>query len=145
VPRFLADVNFILAILHPEHQHSNRANNWLNRVTANGDVVVCRIVQMGALRLLTKRLVMGDAVLTGRDAWSFLQCLFSDDRFAFSDEPAGLAGKWQNICEALPSGVSVDTDAYLAAFALAADLTVVTFDGGFSRFHGLKMEIPPTT
>jgi predicted nucleic acid-binding protein len=34
-------------------------------------------------------------------------------------------------------------DAYLAAFALAAQLEVVSFDTGFAQFKGVKCLIPP--
>lgn len=32
-------------------------------------------------------------------------------------------------------------DAYLAAFAVTADLGLITFDHGFSKFTGLRLEI----
>lgn len=48
----------------------------------------------------------------------------------------------QAVCEWTPKGSSAGTDAYLAAFALASNLSVVTFDGGMNRFPGLNVELP---
>jgi toxin-antitoxin system PIN domain toxin len=139
---YFADVNFILAILHPDHKHSQRANAWLKEITTTGSIAICRATQMGVLRLLTKRSVMGESVLTGRDAWSYFQKLFEDDRFMFLSEPNGFVAVWQGICEGLPKAESADTDAYLAALAISANLTIVSFDNGLSRFPGVTVTVP---
>ena len=85
---------------------------------------------------------MGNAVLSGREAWKFVQCLFDDKRLIFVTEEASFESVWQRICEWTPQGSSAQTDIYLATFAIASNLTVVTFDSGFARFPDLKVEIP---
>jgi len=85
---------------------------------------------------------MGAGVLTGAQAWGYLTQLFEDDRFVFENEPADFESSWQTICEWTPKGASADTDSYLAAFAIAGSLSVVTFDSGMNRFPGLRVETP---
>lgn len=137
----LPDVNVLLAILHAEHPHANLANKWLDEQRATGGIAVCRVTQMGLLRLLTRKVVMGERVLSAPKAWGYWNDLLSDSRFAFIEEPPGLEREWLTLSAALPSGASVNTDTYLAAFAQAGGLTLVTFDKGFARFPGLSVEI----
>jgi predicted nucleic acid-binding protein len=42
----------------------------------------------------------------------------------------------------IPRGSTAETDAYLAAFALAADIDVATFDRGMTRFPGVRVIDP---
>ena len=139
---YLADVNFILAILHPEHPHSLTANAWLAEISVAGSIGICRVAQMGAIRLLTKNLVMGDAILSGRDAWQYVKRLFDDERIIFVSEPSNFEQVWETICSWTPQGSSAETDAYLAAFAIALKVTIVTFDKGLTRFPDLKVVVP---
>ena len=136
--RCLADVKFLIAILDIKHEHSIRANSWLSKVGQPHSIVISRVAQMGALRLLTRQSIMGEGVLTGAKAWSYVTMLFEDDRFEFGSEPPGFESSWQAVCEWTPKGSSADTGAYLAAFALASNLSVVTFDGVMNRFPGLN-------
>lgn len=62
--RYLIDVNVLIALLTSVHAHSRAALAWLAHWEVPGSVGVCRLVEMGALRLLTRRAVMGDNVLT---------------------------------------------------------------------------------
>lgn len=50
---FLADVNFLVALLHARHTASPIANAWLDEQDEPACVAVCRVAQMGALRVLT--------------------------------------------------------------------------------------------
>ncbi len=83
---------------------------------------------------------MGDGVVSGSDAWAYLNRLLEDDRFVFASESTGFESAWQTICEWTPKGSSAETDTYLAAFAIASNLAVVTFDAGMTRFPGLVVE-----
>jgi len=140
--RYLADVNFLIAILDIKHEHSVRAGSWLKKDDERHSIVICRVAQMGAIRLLTRTSIMGAGVLTGAQAWGYLTQLFEDDRFVFENEPADFESSWQTICEWTPKGAKADTDSYLAAFAIAGSLSVVTFDSGMNRFPGLRVETP---
>lgn len=137
----LVDVNLLVAILYSGHTHSDAAVAWLDRQTAPGSVAVCRVAEMGALRLMTRRAVIGDSVLSPTEFWHGWEAAMEDDRLARVAEPPGLTARWRALCRSLPPGATADTDAYLAAFAIAGDMTLATFDRGFTRFSGLRCEI----
>ncbi len=105
--------------------------------TAAGDVVLCRLARLGALRLLCTAAVMGRDVLPPKAAIGALEILETDERVVLLHEPDGLDATLKMLvgdCAATPN---LWTDAYLAAFASLAKLTLVSFDRGFSRFAGI--------
>lgn len=137
----LVDVNVLLAILHERHAFSARALAWLDGKDSVGTVRICRVVQMGVLRLLTRPSIMKEDVLTPAEFWNGWTQLMGDDRFAMVDEPSGLEPVWRALTVALPDGQCAETDAYLAAFAQAGDYRVTTFDKGFKRYPDLDLEL----
>jgi len=122
---FLPDVNVWLALLSARHVHNEDAVEWISEV-ADGSVALCRITQMGLLRLLTNERVMGPDVVSAEKAWRLHDQLLKDPRFFFMSEPEDLAGKWREI-SSRKSGPSW-TDGYLVAFATVGELRLVTFD-----------------
>lgn len=137
----LPDVNVLLAILHAEHEHASVAQAWLETQTDPAVIRICRVTHMGVLRLLTRRSVMGERLLSPEEAWSALETLLSDDRFVFVAEPLNLAEHWKSLSLTMSRGSSIDTDTYLASLALSLNLEFVTFDKGFSRFPGLDLNV----
>jgi len=137
----LCDVNVLLALLHERHAHSARAARWLDSVREAGSVLVCRVAHLGTLRLLTSPRIMREDAVEPAAAWAAWETLLSDERFAFAAEPAGMEVTWRDLCSRLRPGATVGTDVYLAAFALAADCRLVTFDTEFRRFQNLACRI----
>jgi uncharacterized protein len=137
---FLPDVNYWIALLVDSHGYSDRARNWLGSVS-EPELAFCRVTQQGVLRLLSNRAVMQDAVLSQGQAWSLYDQLFTDRRVRFVDEPAGLEVVWRQLTQKPMATSSYWADAYIAAFAKLHDMTVVTFDRGFSQFSQLDINI----
>ena len=137
----LLDVNVLLALLHARHWHSRRAVAWLETRGDPGAIRLCRVVQMGALRLLTTRTVMQNDVLTAAEFWQGWDRLLRDDRFTLVQEPPALETAWRQLSRALPRGQVAGTDTYLAALAKARGWRLVTFDRGFTAFPGLEVEV----
>ena len=79
----LLDVNLPVAILHAEHEFAPLAQRWLETQTGYGSLLLCRVTQMGVLRLLTRRAMMRDRVLSGGEAWGYWRKLLSDDPFGW--------------------------------------------------------------
>jgi hypothetical protein len=138
---YLADVNFLIALLHARHAASERAAAWLDGQEEPRSVRLCRVVQMGALRILTNPAWLQEDVLPARSVWDAWDLLLTDDRFARVSEPPRLEAEWRLLTEEFPVGRCAETDAYLAAFARAGGLRVLTFDRGFRRFEGLDAMI----
>ena len=138
----LVDVNVLVALMHARHVHSTRAVRWLAGHDEPGTIAVCRVSQMGALRILTHPSAMRDEVKSTSEFWDGWERMMEDDRFALVGEPAGLETAWRALTAALPRGRPAETDCYLAAFAVAGKRTLVSFDRGLRRFAGLDLEIP---
>jgi len=137
----LVDVNVLVALLHARHMHSARAVEWLASHDKSRAVAVCRVAQMGALRILTHASVMKEDVKTAAEFWRGWTALTEDDRFAQVDEPPGLEPAWRAVTARMRRGEVAGTDAYLAAFAVAGRYRLVSFDRGMKRFVGVEAEI----
>ncbi len=137
----LVDINVLVALLHARHRHSAAAVRWLDGQRALGSLLICRIAQMGALRILTQPSVMKEEALSPAEFWRGWDLMMGDDRFLRAEEPNGFEAMWRGVTTAIRKGQCAETDAYFAAFARAGGWSVVTFDRGFRRFPGLRMEI----
>ncbi len=137
----LCDVNVLVALVHDAHEHSRAANRWLGRVRRRGSILVCRVSQLGFLRLITSARIFGKHALAPHEAWAAYDTMVCDDRFAEIEEPDGLSTSWRELCATLQPGAVAGTDVYLAAFALVAKLEIVTLDRGFRRFSDLDVRL----
>ncbi len=130
----LVEANVWLPILVERHEHHRPATTWWEKRTP-GSATWCRFTQHAILRLLTNRVVMGDAVRSPTDAWETWQRLILDERTAFMPtEPPDLDDLWRSNIETRAPTPKLWTDAYLAALAESARLEMVTFDAGFKQF-----------
>jgi toxin-antitoxin system PIN domain toxin len=137
---YLADVNVWIALAAVGHVHHSIALAWFEEPQTS-QILFSRITQMGLLRLLTNRKVMGENILTSAEAWRVYATLCDDDRVHYAEEPPHLEDRWRQAATHFESGPNFWTDAYLAAFAEAGDYTIVTFDRGFRRHGGLDVRL----
>lgn len=127
----LLDVNVWLAVSWDDHIHYETAAAWFEDQA--GDLVLCRVTQMGLLRLLSNPKTMGPDVLTRAEAWQMIDRFRQDDRVRWASEPPQLEQVWRALSARDDNSHRLWTDDYLAAFAQAAGLTMVTLDRGFQR------------
>jgi uncharacterized protein len=132
---YLADVNFWIALSYSAHVHHPLAAEWFENSPDNS-VAFCRITQAGFLRLLTNRNVMREDVAPAVRAWQLYDRLRQSPRIAFAQEPPGLEESWRHLTRHPRTGPNFWTDAYLAAFARAAGLQILTFDRALARQVG---------
>lgn len=133
----LPDVNFWLALVSARHIHNSIAVQWFAQLGV-ADAAMCRITQMGLLRLLTNARVMGADVIGQSAAWDVYLQLMSDSRVRFLSEPADIEAAWRKLTRKAHPATNVWTDAYLLAFADLSELQVVTFDQAFRRLAGSR-------
>lgn len=124
---FLPDVNVWLALASQRHVHAARCSQWLDSIGA-AQIAFCRVTQMGLLRLLTHESVMGREVLSSREAWRVYGAMLGDERIHFAPEPFALDPEWRKLTNQDRPTPKIWTDAYLAAFARAAGMRLVTLD-----------------
>lgn len=88
----------------------------------------CRFTQLGLLRLLTTRSVMGQGTLTQSDAWAAYDRWLEAAGVGFAEEPAGLESIFRSLSGTSQASPKEWADSYLAAFAQAGGMRLVTFD-----------------
>jgi len=136
----LCDVNCLLAFCYDRHVHHPTALTWLES-QVELSVVICRVTQLSLLRLLTNPSVMDKDVCSLKQAWAIYDTLMGDERFDFTSEPMDLEQHLRRYTVGERVSPKLWQDAYLAAFARAAKLHLVTFDGGFQQYEGLRLTL----
>jgi hypothetical protein len=135
---FLPDVNLWLALGFQSHHHHGSAKAWMAAVRS---CCMCRVTQMAFLRLATNPGVLLNDAVPLPEAWQIYDEMISDERVVFGEEPADLESVWRDLTRRMAFSPNVWTDAYLAAFALACDFEVVTFDRGFAQYKDLRCTV----
>jgi toxin-antitoxin system PIN domain toxin len=131
---YFPDVNVWLALAYEGHQHHESATAWFAK--QNGETVYfCRFTQLGLLRLLTHPSVMREDVRNQTEAWETYDSFLQDERVSFRIEadPEPVESALRKLTSNNRSPWQQWPDAYLAAFARAAGLTLVTFDRGLRQ------------
>lgn len=136
----LPDVNVLFALMTASHQHQSVALAWMSQ-REPASVAICRVTQMGLLRLLTNPKALPEGAFTMTRAWQFMNEAFSDRRIFFAPEAARIEVLWQSLSTMPGVGPSAWTDAYLAAFAYGHGYEMVTFDRGFRRWEELQLQV----
>lgn len=126
--RWLADVNFLVALCYDAHSHHRRAIQWLKTLGAPDQIVLCRITQLGLLRLLNNPSIMGEDAQSCAQCWKMYDAILSDDRFVYLDEAQGLEREMRAMMVGEKFTPKLWQDAYLLAFAKTSGLKLLTFD-----------------
>ena len=137
----LCDVNVLLAVCYRRHLHHAVALRWLDTITEDGDVIICRFSQMAFLRLLNNPASMMGQPLNASQVWHEYDTLMSDGRFTFRQEPEHIETILRRLMAGKQIAPRIWPDAYLAAFAIAGQMSLVTFDYGFRQFAGLDLQL----
>ena len=121
-------------MVHEIHPHHQIALQWAKSLDAREKIFYCRFTQLGMLRLLTNKVAMGEAVLSMNRAWAIHdQFIVSYWRTIMVEEPQGTEELLRRFTKSDQSSTKLWADAYLAAFAEAANFRLVTFDKGLAR------------
>jgi uncharacterized protein len=139
---FLPDVNLWLALAFESHVHHAPAKAWLDQLTSDS-CVFCRMTQQGFLRLATNPKAFGDEAVTLEKAWQLYDSFLADSRIWFVQEPGGVESLWRDYTRGATFSPKIWNDAYLAAFARAAQYEVSSFDHGFAQFKDLNSKLLP--
>lgn len=131
---YFPDVNVWVALAYEGHQHHASAKAWFAGLN-DGPIYFCRLTQLGLLRLLTHPRVMSEDVRSQKESWLIYDSFLRDDRVAFHNEaePEQIELAFRKFTSGGRSLSQQWPDAYLAAFARVAGLTLVTFDRGLRQ------------
>ena len=125
------DINVWVALSYGAHVHHDVARDWFAELPVETRFSFCRLTQLGLLRLLTAEAVMKEDVLSQAEAWGVYDRWVEDPRVTLLDEPPALERRFRTLTRSRQASPKAWADAYLAAFADASQLTLVTFDHGF--------------
>lgn len=137
---FLPDINVWIALTFRAHPHHPAASEWFDEVPEDS-CAFCRMTQQGFLRLASNPRVMGKEALSLEKAWEKYDVYLGDPRVVVVPEPADLETIWRSYTRRRSFSSDVWSDAYLAAFARAASLDLVTFDKGMSQYRGVRVTV----
>jgi hypothetical protein len=119
-----------VALTYEGHVHHAAAAAWFAELPPDVTLAFCRFTQLGLLRLLTTAAVMGDEVMTQPQAWAAYDRWLRDPRVMLVDEPPEIEPRFRSLSRRRQPATKDWADSYLAAFATAGQLTLVTFDRG---------------
>ena len=129
---YLADINFWVALTLDSHTGHVEAEAFFGSLSRN-QIWFCRFTQIGFLRMLTNRSVMGPQLLTQQKAWQLYDHLCGDERIQYLSEPLALEPRFRRFTQGRLPAHKAWSDAYLAAVAGEAGLALATFDRDFRR------------
>jgi uncharacterized protein len=146
VPASLLDTNVWLAAVFPAHSSHGLAKQVLAQPMPGQALVWCRATQQSFLRLVSTPTVhkaYGSAKKTNRDALDMLDALNALPQVAWREEAPGVYDLWRKLARLDSASPKVWTDAYLAAFALAGGMQLVTLDSDFKNYvsQGLDLRL----
>lgn len=144
MPGSLFDTNVWLAAIFPTHPLHATAQQALQQATPTQPAVWCRSTQQSFLRLAstpTLHKAYGAERMTNRDALAVLDALQALPQVALRGESPGVFMSWRQLANADTASPKVWMDAYLAAFAIAGGLTLVSLNRDFKNFvsQGLNL------
>jgi uncharacterized protein len=129
----LPDVNVWVAINLKIHRHHPTAISWFNALDEQSTLIFCRQTQMGLFRLLTTQAILGDEIFTLRQCWKLYHDWIDAGSAELWTEPAGIEDVFAKNTASDECSPKWWNDAYLAAFAETAGITLVTFDKALAR------------
>ena len=144
MPGSLFDTNVWLAAIFTTHPFHSLAQQALQQATPSEPAVICRSTQQSFLRLASTPTLLkayGAEGMTNRDALLALDALQALPQVCLRDEPPGVFALWRAFAGRDTASPKVWMDAYLAAFAIAGGLRMVTLDRDFNNFVPQGLEL----
>ena len=146
MPACLLDVNVWLAAAFAAHPAHGAARRVLHDASANEPALWCRATQQSFLRLASTPMITAAycvAKATNADAGVAVAAFLALPQVDVIDEPPELDRYWRQLGGIEQSAPKRWMDAYLAAFAMAAGLLLVSLDRDFSHFEpqGLTIQL----
>jgi toxin-antitoxin system PIN domain toxin len=141
---FLFDSNIWVALTFNAHPAHRVALQMFAMTSKARPACFCRATQQSFLRLASTPAILkayGVSGMTNHDALRTFDGFMANSAVAFRNEPASIASHWPRVAGRPTASPKVWMDAYLACFAMAGELTMVTIDDDFNAFkrHGLDL------
>lgn len=147
MPGYFLDTSVWIAWYFQEHPHHTLAADLLDKRSSADPAWLCRATEQSWLRLATTAALCRayrSPILTNFQASAALGTWYARPFVDCLDtEPEGTRELWLELAAISSPSPKVSMDAYLAAFAIRAELPFATLDTDFRRFEtaGLKLHL----
>lgn len=142
----LLDVNVLIALLWPAHDHHDAAHEWFASRGKRSRWATCPLTEMGFVRIVSNPAFSPDA-LGPADALMLLEHNIGHPEHEFWPDDVGLVEAVGPLAARL-QGHRQLADAYLLGLALRRRGTLASFDGGLRALAGGEraagLELVPT-
>jgi toxin-antitoxin system PIN domain toxin len=126
---------------HPAHRAAVEAFGMTSK---HRPACFCRSTQLSFLRLASTLVILkayGVSAMTNEDAFKTFEAFSANPAVTYREEPSGLSSLWPRMATRSIASPKVWMDAYLAAFAIAGGLTMVTLDADFNAFNRQGLDL----
>ena len=140
----LFDTNIWIAAVFSSHPFHSAATQALQQASTAEPAIFCRTTQQSFLRLASTPAILkvyGATGFTNRDALVALRALQALPQVSVKDEAPGTVSLWHSLSALNSASPKVWMDAYLAAFAITANLSLATLDRDFRNFVGQGLDL----
>lgn len=143
MPLFLPDANILINALRRDAKAHDCCRGWLLESASKGhEIGLCELVETALLRICTLRSTSFADMSTVIGFWQ--EDLWSYPRTRRLGATAGQNRLFVRFITDLGLAGNDINDAWLAALAVEHQATLVSLDGGFARFAGLRWLNPAT-
>jgi uncharacterized protein len=143
----LLDVNVLIALLWPAHEHFDAAHDWFTARAGRARWATCPLTQLAFVRIVSNPAFSPDA-LAPSDALGLLERNLAHPGHEFWPDDVGLAEAVGPLAPRL-QGHRQLSDAYLLGLALKHRGTLASFDGGLQALAAgdrtAGLELVPTS
>lgn len=137
----LPDINVLLYAFFDDSAQHQASRDWLNGALASeDDLLLPDFVLAGFVRIATNRRAYPNPG-SNDAAFRFADQLRESRMTRLIAPGPSHWRRFESLCRSLSITGADQSDAYLAAFALEHDGTLVTADRGFRRFTGLRIRL----
>jgi len=138
----LPDVNVLVAAHRAAAPRHREARAWLVAALGGGEAVaLCLPVAAGLIRVATSHRVFAPPS-THDEVFAFITHLAAHPSTIWLNPGRQRLRLLEELCRAADARGDLVSDAVIAALAIEAGATVVTYDRVFARFAGLRWSTP---
>ena len=138
----LVDANVLLYAVNESADRHAEARGWLDGALGGRDTVAFSWVVLLAFLRLSTRVGLFPTPLAVADATDAVEAWLTASPSVVVEPTPRHAGLLAGLLAHVGSAGNLVSDAHLAALALEHRATVVTYDGDFGRFPGVRWEHP---
>ena len=138
----LLDANLLLYAVDSSSRFHVAASEWLERVLKGSVAVGIPWQTIGAFVRISTHPRVSERPLSGAEAWSYVDAWLAAPPSWIPPATEATARVYSELNRQVPITGNLVTDAQLAALAIENGVELISNDGDFSRFPGLRWANP---